>query len=126
GKTFSVLHLGHSLVLSGKRVLITDLDLRQPKVAIRLELDNSAGMTNLLVDEATDPMEWIHRDVVIEGLDILTSGPVPPNPSELLLRDRFGEVMDILKAEYDVILMDTAPVGLVADTLIAGGRADAT
>lgn len=126
GKTFSVLHLGHSLVLSGKRVLIVDLDLRQPKVAIRLELDNSAGMTNLLVDEGTDPLEWIHRDVVLEGMDVLTSGPIPPNPSELLLRDRFNTVMDVLKSEYDVILLDTAPVGLVADTLIAGSQADAT
>src|SRR5690625_7803825 len=71
-------------------------------------------------------MANIYHNVGADHLDVLTSGPIPPNPSELLLRDRLDKVMETLKSEYDVILLDTAPVGLVADTLIAANRADAT
>ena len=113
GKTFVALNLAGVIAMSGKKVVLIDLDLRKPKVHLGLGVDNTLGMSNLLVDQ------YDVNDVVkksrIEGLDFITAGPIPPNPSELILGDNFKNTIEKLKEHYDTIIIDTPPVGLVSD-----------
>ena len=91
--------------------------------------DRSVGITSLLkADKVTeqDLKGTIRKSLVNESLDLLLAGPVPPNPAELLARDNFTEIMKMLRAQYDYIILDTAPVGLVTDTIQIGQHADVT
>ncbi|MEN9334792.1 MAG: hypothetical protein RLY35_1972 [Bacteroidota bacterium] len=128
GKSFISINLAASFGLLGKRVLLLGTDLRHPKIADYLNLATpNKGLINLMTDE-TLPFE----DVVLKKeksgfpFDILLSGPIPPNPSEILMRKGVGDVFNRLKDHYDYIIADTAPVGIVADTLLISHLADAT
>lgn len=128
GKSFMSINLAASFGLLGKRVLLLGTDLRHPKIADYLNLSTpNKGLVNLLTKE-----EIALQDVVIPKsvsgypFDILQSGPVPPNPSEILMRKGVKEVFENLKLSYDYIIADTAPVGIVADTLLISHLADAT
>lgn len=113
GKTFIALNLGGIIAMSGKKTVLLDLDLRKPKVHLGLDVDNGVGMSSLIVNQATLE-ECIHHSKV-ENLDFITAGPIPPNPSELLLSKRFAEIVEQLKEMYDVVIIDNPPVGLVSD-----------
>jgi len=113
GKTFIALNLGGIIAMSGKRTIILDLDLRKPKVHMAFNTDNVKGMSNLIVG-AFQLEECIQRSP-IDQLDFITAGPIPPNPSELILSDRFREIVQELKSRYDVIIIDNPPIGLVSD-----------
>ncbi len=113
GKTFIALNLGGIIAMSGKKTVLLDLDLRKPKVHLGLDVDNGVGMSSLIVNQAT-LAECIHHSKV-ENLDFITAGPIPPNPSELLLSKRFAEIVEELKKMYDVVIIDNPPVGLVSD-----------
>lgn len=130
GKTFTAANLAVSFALLGKKVILVGLDIRKPRLAELFEInDHHHGITNLLVKE-NPTREEINAQIMPSGvnnnLELLMAGPTPPNPSELVARPSLDKVMDILREEYDYILIDTAPVGLVSDTLQVGRIADAT
>jgi capsular exopolysaccharide synthesis family protein len=128
GKSFISINLASSFGLLGKKVLLLGTDLRHPKIADYLSLATpNKGLINLMTDDSIQ-----HDDVILKKeksgfpFDILLSGPIPPNPSEILMRKGVSDVFDGLKDHYDYIIADTAPVGIVADTLLISHLADAT
>lgn len=130
GKTFIASNVAISFALLGKKVVLVGLDIRKPRLAELFEIDDHHhGITNLLIK---DNITWddVNKQIVNSGvnnnLDLLMAGPVPPNPGELVTRKCLEETMDILKEHYDYIIIDTAPVGLVTDTLALGRIANAT
>ncbi len=130
GKTFNCANLAVSFALLGKKVVLVGLDIRKPRLAELFEIDDHKhGITPLLAQE--NPSEADVRAQIIPSgvngnLDLLLAGPVPPNPSELISRQSLEIVTNILKDNYDYVLIDTAPVGLVTDTLQVGRVVDAT
>ena len=130
GKTFIASNVAISFALLGKKVVLVGLDIRKPRLAELFEIDDHHhGITNLLIK---DNITWddVNKQIVNSGvnnnLDLLMAGPVPPNPGELVTRKSLEETIDILKEHYDYIIIDTAPVGLVTDTLALGRIANAT
>lgn len=130
GKTFIASNVAISFALLGKKVVLVGLDIRKPRLAELFGIDDHHhGITNLLVkDEVnwSDVKEQIVPSGINDKLDILMAGPVPPNPGELVTRESLEQTMEQLKEHYDYILIDTAPVGLVTDTLALGRISNAT
>lgn len=130
GKTFIASNVAICFALLGKKVILVGLDVRKPRLAELFEIDDHHhGITNLLVkDEVnwSDVKEQIIPSGINDKLDILMAGPVPPNPGELVTRESLDQTMEQLKEHYDYILIDTAPVGLVTDTLALGRISNAT
>lgn len=130
GKTFIASNVAISFALLGKKVILVGLDIRKPRLAELFEIDDyHHGITNLLIK---DDVNWndVKAQIVPSGindnLDILMAGPVPPNPGELVTRASLEDTIETLKEHYDYILLDTAPVGLVTDTLALGRVSNAT
>ena len=130
GKTFIASNVAISFALLGKKVVLVGLDIRKPRLAELFEIDDHHhGITNLLIK---DNITWddVNKQIVNSGvnsnLDLLMAGPVPPNPGELVTRKSLEETIDTLKEHYDYIVIDTAPIGLVTDTLALGRIANAT
>ena len=128
GKTFTAANLAVSFALLGKKVILIGLDIRKPRLAELFRINNyTSGITNLLV---MDNPQWgdIEKQIVPseinDKLDLLMAGPIPPNPAELVSRPALEQVITQIKQHYDYVLIDTAPVGLVTDTLQIGKLAD--
>lgn len=115
GKSFVAVNLSSTLALIDKKVILVGADLRRSKLHKTFNVPNDTGLSNYLAHqcEATD----IIMHSVYDNLDYIISGPVPPNPSELLHSKRMTEMIDILKEKYDVVMIDTAPIGLVSDSI---------
>lgn len=130
GKTFCAANLAISFALLGKKVIIVGGDVRKPRLAELFEIHNHHnGLTNLLVAEDLtwdDVRDEILPSEVNDNLDLLMAGPVPPNPAELICRNNLDMVVGMLHDHYDYIIIDTAPVGLVSDTLQMGRVANIT
>ncbi len=130
GKTFNAANLAVSFALLGKKTILMGLDIRKPALGRLFGItDRKKGVTSLLVkDNVTkaDIAEEICPSGVNNNLDLLLAGPIPPNPTELLARENLSIIINILRKEYDYIILDTAPVGLVTDTLQIGKCADVT
>lgn len=130
GKTFTAANLAVSFALLDKKVVLVGLDIRKPRLAELFEIkDHHHGITNLLSmanPTAEDVEKQILNSNVNDNLDILMAGPIPPNPTELIARPTLEMVINSLKEKYDYVLIDSAPVGLVTDTLQIGRVADAT
>ena len=130
GKTFTAANLAVSFALLDKKVVLVGLDIRKPRLAELFEIkDHHHGITNLLSmanPTAEDVEKQILNSNVNDNLDILMAGPIPPNPTELIARPTLEMVINSLKEKYDYVLLDSAPVGLVTDTLQIGRVADAT
>ena len=130
GKTFIASNVAISFALLGKKVVLVGLDIRKPRLAELFEIDNyNHGITNLLVKDEVNwnnVKEQITPSGINDNLDILMAGPVPPNPGELVTRESLEQTIEHLKEHYDYILLDTAPVGLVTDTLVLGRISNAT
>lgn len=129
GKTFVSSNLAMSLALLGKKVILLGLDIRKPRLAEMFGFaDRTKGITTYLAGDAEDK-DLLYRQIIPSGinanLDILPAGIVPPNPAELLSKENLDKAIEILKKKYDYILLDTAPVGLVTDTLIISRVSDA-
>ena len=124
GKTFVLINLAAVHALLDKKVLIIDLDLRKPRISKSFKLSNSLGMSNLLTDKSVKIDDCIHRSVDIKNLDIITSGPIPPNPSELIISQRFDDILTELKMKYDYIFIDTPPIGLVNESIEIVNKVD--
>jgi len=128
GKSFISINLGMSIALSGKKVILLELDFRKPKQEnyLNIERELKKGLVNYLVDPTIGLQKVIRNTKLHPKFDIITSGPTPPNPSELILSERLREMVDQLQDEYDMIIIDAPPVGLVADALQMKDIADAT
>ena len=115
GKSTTVANLSAIFNLAGYKCIVINLDLRKPTLHKFFNVDNSVGMSTYLsgkneIDEIIYPSQY-------ENLDIITSGPIPPNPSELIMTDRMKELIEALRERYDYIFIDSAPLGLVTDTM---------
>lgn len=115
GKTFVSVNLASAIALSGKKTLLIGLDLRRPKISEYLGVKDQAGLSNFLVDKVTREEIIVKTDY--ENLYVVPSGPVPPNPAELLLKDKMSDFLESLNQEFDVVVMDTPPLGLVSETM---------
>ena len=128
GKTFIAANLAVSTVLLGKKVLLVGCDIRRPRLAEMFNLDaDRKGLTSYLAAPEGDVQmldQLIVPSKVVDGLDVLTAGIVPPNPAELLSGPNLDRAVEYLREKYDYIIFDAAPVGLVADSLIASRIAD--
>lgn len=114
GKSFVAVNLASTLALINKRVILISTDLRRSKLHKTFKVSNDIGLSNYLANQCTI------NDIINtsqNNLDFITSGPVPPNPAELIQSDRMAKLIEQLKLTYDFIMVDTAPVGLVADAL---------
>jgi len=123
GKTFISINLAVVLALSNKKVLLIGADLRKPKIAEYLNIDSGDGLTLFLTNPQLKASDVI-KPVLESNFDIVQSGIVPPNPAELLMNGRFEELIDYAKTKYDYVIIDTAPVSLVSDTLLLCQKAD--
>ena len=125
GKSFVSANLAISLSLLGKKVVIVGLDIRKPGLNKVFSLSNKEkGITQYLSNPETDLMELVQPSDINKNLFILPGGAVPPNPTELLARNGLDKAIEILKQNFDYVIMDTAPIGMVTDTLLVGRVAD--
>ena len=125
GKSFISANLAISLSLLGKKVVIVGLDIRKPGLNKVFRLSTKEkGITLYLANPETDLMSLVQPSDINQNLYILPGGTVPPNPTELLARDGLDKAIEILKKNFDYVILDTAPVGMVTDTLLIGRVAD--
>ena len=123
GKTFVSMNLATSLALLNKKVLLIEADIRKPNIKDYLEVQSSMGLSHFLMDKNLKISDVVFKNDDY-NFDILESGVIPPNPAELLLNGRFEEIMSFAKDNYDYVIVDTAPVNMVTDTLLFGNGAD--
>ncbi|WP_289046677.1 tyrosine-protein kinase domain-containing protein [uncultured Olleya sp.] len=124
GKTFCSINIASVFALSGKKTVLVGLDLRKPKIFGDFDIDNSIGAVNYLIGQKN--LSEVVQKTKVEHLDVITSGPIPPNPSELLIGEQMDRFIEELKANYDYIVLDTPPLGLVADAFELIEYADAS
>ena len=122
GKTFVLLNLAGLIAASGKKTIIIDLDLRKPKVHHGFDVENTNGMSNFISGLST--FDEVIKHSTFNNLDFITSGLIPPNPSELIQSDAFKTILSDLKERYDIILIDNPPVGIVSDGIHILAQAD--
>lgn len=123
GKSFISTNLGSVLAVSGKKTVILEFDIRKPKILKGLGLQERKGITNYLIGNLT-LKEVIYPVPEVENLYVVPCGPVPPNPSEILLNEKVKDMFRELRVHFDAIIIDTAPVGLVSDALTLGQYCD--
>lgn len=124
GKSVTAANLSTVIAEGGTRVIVVDTDLRRPSLHRLLEADNEFGLTNVLAGDMT--LQRALQPTLVDGLLLLASGPLPPNPSELLDSQRMTELIEELKGESDLILFDTPPMLVVTDASIMASKTDAT
>lgn len=122
GKTFVCVNLAGIIAYSGKKVIILDLDMRRPRIHNAFGIDNSKGMSTLLIGKYT--IEEVIQKTGNENFDVITAGPIPPNPSELVISKAMNDVLEKLKTIYDIVIIDNPPVGLVTDGITMLQKAD--
>jgi len=125
GKSFISTNIGAVMALSGRKTVIMEFDIRKPKIVSGLDLKRKMGITNYIIGKAS----FEELLVKVEGVDnlfVIPCGPIPPNPAELLLDPRLNELMEEVMKTFEVVIMDTAPVGLVSDAITLGKYADCT
>jgi capsular exopolysaccharide synthesis family protein len=123
GKTFICINLGMSLAMLNKKVLIIGLDVRKPRLGEYIGIDNHTGITLYLLGKNT--FEGLIRPSGINpNLSVITAGPVPPNPNEMMALPQLDELIEKCKADFDYIILDTAPMGIVSDSFALNRFAD--
>jgi tyrosine-protein kinase Etk/Wzc len=125
GKSFVAANLALSLALAGKKVVLLEFDLANPSLSNKLGVSYETGASTYLWGEA-EPEEIIRRTSVNENLFFIPSGPLPENPSELLMSDRVKELLEYLDAIFDTVIIDSAPAGLLSDAYVLSPMCDAT
>jgi succinoglycan biosynthesis transport protein ExoP len=124
GKTTTLINIGVTLAGGGNRVLLVDTDMRRPRLHKSFGVSNEAGLSNLIVGEGS--LESAIKSTEVPGLFLLPSGPVPPNPAELLHTARFAEIARKLGEDFDRVLFDSPPVGAVTDPLVLANQMEGT
>jgi len=124
GKTFVSINLASVYSLLGKKTILIGFDLRKPKIFQDFHLINERGVSTWLIGK--DRLEDVIQKTSFENLSIITSGPIPPNPSELTALEKTSELLTLLKEMYDYIIIDSSPIGLVSDTFHLASLADAS
>ncbi|MEM9191275.1 MAG: polysaccharide biosynthesis tyrosine autokinase [Myxococcota bacterium] len=122
GKTTVAINLAIALAQGGKRVLLVDSDLRRPRLHKTFRIRTGTGLTSMLVGGENASKAVASTD--IPGLSVLPCGPIPPNPAELLLGSRFGELLEELQNSYDTVIFDSPPLGPVTDATVIGPQVD--
>jgi tyrosine-protein kinase Etk/Wzc len=122
GKTFCAINIAGIIAYSGKKVVILDLDMRKPKIHLGFGVENNVGMSTLLIK--TNKIEDCIHHSELENLDFITSGPIPPNPSELIIGGELDNIIKELQIDYDFVIIDNPPIGLVSDAMELLKKAD--
>lgn len=122
GKTFVAVNLAGVIALTNQRVVVLDLDMRKPKVHLAFGAENHLGLSTILIEK--NSLDECVQHSRIPDLDFITAGPTPPNPSELILLPSLNKLIEDLKQRYDVIIIDTPPVGIVTDGILLMSKAD--
>lgn len=123
GKSFAAINLAGIMAVSGKKVLLMELDLRKPKISSNLGIENHIGFSSYAIGQA-GLNEIIKPSGVFDNFFVMPSGPIPPNPAELVMLPRITELFTRLRAEFDYVIVDTAPVGLVTDAQLLSKYTD--
>jgi protein-tyrosine kinase len=124
GKSTTVANLAIVFAQAGKKVLLIDGDLRKPTVHYTFRLHNNIGLTNVLTKQST--LDNAANKTEIENLYVLTSGPIPPNPAELLGSKAMDELLENAEQEFDIVIFDTPPVLAVTDAQILANKCNGT
>jgi tyrosine-protein kinase Etk/Wzc len=125
GKSFVSTNIGAVMALSGRKTVIMEFDIRKPKIISGLELKRKSGITNYIIGKASFD-EMVVKVPEVENLYVIPCGPIPPNPAELLLDERLEQLMKQVKEQFEVVILDTAPIGLVSDATTLCRFADCT
>jgi capsular exopolysaccharide synthesis family protein len=125
GKTFCSMNMAAVWAVAGKKTVILELDLRKPKISKALSLQREIGITNYILGSVKKE-ELAQPYPEVPNLYIIGAGPIPPNPSEMIMDQKVDELFTYLRANFDIIILDSAPVGLVSDSKILSKYADAT
>lgn len=123
GKSTAICNIAYSLAQAGVSVLLVDADLRKPTISSKMEVDRVPGLTNLLVSRDSYKT-FIQQSPHAPGVDILTAGDIPPNPSELLGSERMSRLLEEMGKDYEYILVDLPPVTVVSDTIAISKNLD--
>lgn len=118
GKTFVATNLALTYALTGKKVVVVGMDIRRPVLAHKFGLNNQQGVTTFLSGQVADINSLLHKSDLSDNLYILPAGPVPPNPNELLLSDNMGRMMEQLRDDFDYVILDSAPIGVISDSFL--------
>ncbi|RLJ73910.1 GumC family protein [Pedobacter alluvionis] len=126
GKSFTAINLGNILALAGKKVLLMELDLRKPGLSAKLGVSNDIGFSNYTINENLAVKDIVRPLNINKNIFIISSGPLPPNPAETLMSERMPDLVNALKQEFDYIIMDAPPIGVIADAQLLANYADVT
>jgi capsular exopolysaccharide synthesis family protein len=122
GKTFVAINLAGILSISDKKVILLDFDLRKPRIHLGFDTDNNKGISTILINQNTIGECIKHSNK--NNFDFITAGPVPPNPSEIIMCEEKNKMLNSLKNDYDYIIIDTPPIGIVTDAMDNIQKAD--
>lgn len=125
GKSTVIQNLAISMALTNTRVLLIDADLRKPTLHKFFNIGNNNGLTNILMNQDEEE-KIVHMIPEVQGLHVITSGPIPPNPSELLSSQKMAAFLKRITEKYDLVLIDSPPVGIVTDAAILSTMVDGT
>lgn len=124
GKTFISTNLAMTYALTGKKVVVVGMDIRRPALAHRFGLSNQQGVTTFLSGQVSDIKPLIHQSKENPNLYVMPAGPIPPNPNELLLSDNMNRLIGQLRHDFDYIIIDTAPIGVISDSFLVVPHSD--
>jgi len=124
GKSFIAINLAIGITLTGRKVALMEMDLRKPKLSKQLHVERSPGISNYLVGKAS--VDDICKETSFKNLYVVSAGPIPPNPTELIQLPAFGTMMQELKEKFDYVIIDTAPIGPVTDAQLLAPHVNTT